>query len=121
LNLKTVAPFASQNVNDWEALAGLVGNRNYNIRYSPQFISEPSAQAYIDRNAARAKTEAERKRWANWAVAQADLDDNPATPQRYGIASVPTLNVYQGGEVVKSLIGAMRKPILLDQLAEYLG
>jgi hypothetical protein len=76
---KSTAPFARQKTGDWETLASLVGQKNYNIRYQPQFISEPSAQAYIDANLAKAKGK-EKERWAKWAVAQADLDDNPATP-----------------------------------------
>ena len=39
---------------------------------------------------------------------------------KYGITSIPTLNVYVNGEIVKSIIGAKPKPALLKELADYL-
>ena len=53
-------------------------------------------------------------------VAKLNVDENPQTSASYGITSIPTLNVYQGGEVVKSIIGAKPKAALLDDLAPYL-
>ncbi|MDR0944609.1 MAG: thioredoxin [Bifidobacteriaceae bacterium] len=49
-----------------------------------------------------------------------NIDENPTTPQRYGIASIPTLNVYKGGELVASVVGAKPKPALEADLAAYL-
>ena len=54
-------------------------------------------------------------------VVKLNTDENPQTVAKYGIASSPTLNVYVGGEVVKSMIGAKPKPILLRELADYLS
>ena len=53
-------------------------------------------------------------------VAKLNVDENPQTSASYGISSIPTLNVYKGGEVVKSIIGAKSKPALLADLAPYL-
>ena len=53
-------------------------------------------------------------------VAKLNVDENPQTSASYGITSIPTLNVYQGGEVVKSIIGANPKAALLADLAPYL-
>ena len=53
-------------------------------------------------------------------VAKLNVDENPQTSASYGITSIPTLNVYQGGEVVKSIIGAKSKAALLADLAPYL-
>ena len=39
---------------------------------------------------------------------------------KYGITSIPTMNVYVGGEVVKSIVGAKPKPALLKDLEAYL-
>jgi thioredoxin 1 len=50
-----------------------------------------------------------------------NVDENPATAQRYGIATIPTLNVYRGGEVVKTIVGAHPKPALVGELAEFLA
>jgi thioredoxin 1 len=54
-------------------------------------------------------------------VVKLNTDENPQTVAKYGIVSIPTLNVYVGGEVVKSMIGAKPKPILLRELADYLA
>ncbi|GAB2922225.1 thioredoxin [Streptomyces heilongjiangensis] len=53
-------------------------------------------------------------------VAKLDVDTNPATSARYSVASMPTLNVYQNGEVVKSIIGARPKSALLRELAPFI-
>lgn len=54
-------------------------------------------------------------------VVKLNTDENPQTVAKYGIVSIPTLNVYVGGEVVKSMIGAKPKPILLRELSQFLG
>ncbi len=53
-------------------------------------------------------------------IAKLNVDENPSVPASYGITSIPTLNVYQGGELVKSIIGAKPKAALLADLAPYL-
>jgi thioredoxin 1 len=50
-----------------------------------------------------------------------DTDSNPGVAGRYAITSIPLLNVYSGGEVVKSIRGARPKPILVRELAEFIG
>ena len=54
-------------------------------------------------------------------VVKVNVDENPQVTARYGITSIPALNVYSGGEVVKSIIGARPKPVLVKELADYLG
>lgn len=53
-------------------------------------------------------------------IAKVNVDENPTIAASYGITSIPTMNVYQGGEVVKSIIGAKPKAALLADLAPYL-
>lgn len=48
-----------------------------------------------------------------------NVDENPVTPSSYRVASIPTLNVYQGGEVVKTIIGAKPKGALLKDLESF--
>ena len=50
-----------------------------------------------------------------------NVDENPVTPSTYLITGIPTINVYQGGEVVKSIIGARPKAAILKELADFLG
>lgn len=53
-------------------------------------------------------------------IAKMDADHNPVTPAQYRVTSIPTLNVYVGGEVVKSIVGARPKAALLQELADYI-
>lgn len=50
-----------------------------------------------------------------------NVDENPITPAGYRVTGIPALNVYKGGELVKSIVGAQPKGALLNQLAEYLS
>jgi thioredoxin 1 len=50
-----------------------------------------------------------------------NTDENPVTAQSYGIVSIPTLNVYKGGELVRTIIGAKPKPLLAAELSEFIG
>jgi thioredoxin 1 len=53
-------------------------------------------------------------------IAKLNVDENPQTSASYGITSIPTMNVYKGGQVVKTIIGAKPKAALLADLAPYL-
>ncbi|RKT79655.1 thioredoxin [Terracoccus luteus] len=54
-------------------------------------------------------------------IVKLDTDANQDTAARYGVTSIPTLNVYVKGEVVKTIIGAHPKPKLLRELEDYIG
>lgn len=54
-------------------------------------------------------------------VYKLNTDENPATSAKYGITGIPTMNVYQNGEVVKTIVGALPKPKLLRELEPFLG
>lgn len=54
-------------------------------------------------------------------IAKLDTDVNPQTTAAYGILSIPTLNMYQGGELVKSLPGARPKKVLIAEIEQLLG
>ena len=53
-------------------------------------------------------------------VAKIDIDENPITPGRYGIMSIPTLMLFKEGEVVARITGAMPKDRLLAQILPHL-
>jgi thioredoxin 1 len=53
-------------------------------------------------------------------VVKLNVDENPATAAQYGITSIPTMNVYQGGEVVKTIVGAKPKALLLKDLEAFI-
>ena len=50
-----------------------------------------------------------------------NVDENPVTPSNYRVTGIPTINVYQGGEVVKTIVGARPKATLLNELADYIA
>jgi thioredoxin 1 len=50
-----------------------------------------------------------------------NVDENPITPAQYRVTGIPTLNVYQNGEVVKQIVGAKPKAALLRDLADFIG
>ena len=50
-----------------------------------------------------------------------NVDENPVTPSSYRVTGIPTINVYQGGEVVKSIVGAKPKAALLNELSDYIA
>jgi len=54
-------------------------------------------------------------------VVKMNTDENPRTAAAYGITGIPTLNVYSGGELVKSIVGARPKPALLKELADVIA
>jgi thioredoxin 1 len=53
-------------------------------------------------------------------IAKLNVDENPVTSTNARVTSIPTLNVYVGGQVVKQIIGAKPKTALLADLAEYI-
>ena len=54
------------------------------------------------------------------AIVKLNVDENPVTGANERIMSLPTLNVYQGGRVVKQIVGARPKAAILADLAEFL-
>ncbi|MFH8367954.1 thioredoxin [Streptomyces sp. NPDC018031] len=54
-------------------------------------------------------------------IAKLNIDENPATAAKYGVMSIPTLNVYQGGEVAKTIVGAKPKAAIERDLADFLA
>lgn len=51
-------------------------------------------------------------------VAKMNVDENPATPAKFGIRAIPTLVVFKGGEVVEQITGAVTKATIKDTLAQ---
>jgi len=49
-------------------------------------------------------------------VAKLNIDDNPATPPKYGIRGIPTLMLFKGGNVEATKVGALSK----SQLSAFL-
>ncbi|WHM34291.1 thioredoxin [Streptomyces sp. BPPL-273] len=54
-------------------------------------------------------------------VVKLNIDENPGTAAKYGVMSIPTMNLYKGGEVVQTIVGAKPKAALERDLADHLG
>jgi thioredoxin 1 len=42
-------------------------------------------------------------------VAKINIDENPSVPTKYGVRGVPTLMIFQGGQVAATKVGALPK------------
>lgn len=47
-------------------------------------------------------------------VVKLNIDENPATPQHYGVRGIPTLMLFKNGEVEATKVGALTKSQLAD-------
>jgi len=54
-------------------------------------------------------------------IVKLNIDENPETARAYGVMSIPTMSVFVGGQVDKSIVGAKPKAALLRDLEGYLG
>ena len=54
-------------------------------------------------------------------IVKVNVDNEPALAQQYGITGIPALQVFKGGQLVKSMVGAKPKQILVNDLNEFLA
>ena len=50
-----------------------------------------------------------------------DIDNNPKTPARYNIMSIPTLLIFKNGEPVSHMVGLKQKAEMKKNLESALG
>jgi len=55
------------------------------------------------------------------SIVKVNIDENPMTPQSYGVRGIPTLLMFKGGEVVAEKIGAMPKSMLQQWVTSNIG
>ena len=53
-------------------------------------------------------------------VGKVNVDENPATPAKYGVRGIPTLILFKGGAVVDQIVGAVPKSQLDALIAKAL-
>jgi thioredoxin 2 len=53
-------------------------------------------------------------------VAKLNIDENPETPSRFGVRSIPTLLVFKDGREADRLVGAMPKQEILRRLQAFI-
>ncbi len=49
-------------------------------------------------------------------VAKVNIDQNPETPQKYGVRGIPTLILFKDGKPVATKVGSMPKSKLVEWL-----
>jgi thioredoxin 1 len=53
-------------------------------------------------------------------VVKVNIDENPGIARDYQIMSIPTMSVFNKGEIVKSIVGAKPKAALLRDLSDFI-
>jgi thioredoxin 1 len=54
-------------------------------------------------------------------IVKVNVDNEQQLAMQYGVVSIPALQVFQGGELVKSMVGAKPKTVLVNELSEFLS
>jgi thioredoxin 1 len=49
-------------------------------------------------------------------IAKVNIDDNPESPQKYGVRGIPTLILFKDGKPVATKVGSMPKSQLVEWL-----
>jgi thioredoxin 1 len=54
------------------------------------------------------------------SIVKLNIDENPGAARDYQIMSIPTMAVFQGGKIVKQIVGAKPKAAILKDLEAFL-
>ena len=54
-------------------------------------------------------------------IAKVNIDENPQIAMQYQIMSIPTMSVFSGGEIVKTVVGSRPKAAILRELSDYIS
>lgn len=54
-------------------------------------------------------------------VYKMDVDSNPATPTQFHVRGIPTLILFQGGQVVDQLVGNQPKDVIVQAIQKHLA
>ena len=54
-------------------------------------------------------------------VVKMNVDENPATPGRYGVRGIPNLILFRGGEVKEQIVGAVPRAHLVKAIDQVLA
>ena len=65
-------------------------------------------------------TEIAKEQAGKITIAKLNVDDHGDIAQRFGVMSIPTLMVFNNGEMKKKMVGAKGKSQLLAEIAEFI-
>ncbi len=51
-------------------------------------------------------------------IAKVNIDENPETPQKYGVRGIPTLILFEGGQAKATKVGSLPKSKLVEWIEE---
>ena len=54
-------------------------------------------------------------------VTKVDVDQNSATPSRYGIRGIPALLIFKGGKVAEQIVGYVPKEVIVEKVDRVLA
>jgi len=54
-------------------------------------------------------------------IVKVNVDNEPGLAQQYVVTGIPALQVFKDGQLVKAMVGAKPKQILVNDLAEFLA
>jgi thioredoxin 1 len=54
-------------------------------------------------------------------IVKLNIDQNPQTTQKYQVMSIPTMAVFSGGDLVKTIVGARPKAAILSELTDFVS
>jgi thioredoxin 1 len=57
---------------------------------------------------------------AKLKIVKLNTDEESAIAIKYGITSIPTMNLFVNGQVVKTIIGARPKPAIMKELEGFI-
>ena len=53
-------------------------------------------------------------------IVKLNTDEESAIAIKYGITSIPTMNLFVNGEIVKTIVGARPKPAIMKELEVFI-
>ena len=54
-------------------------------------------------------------------VVKLNIDENPQTPQKYGVRGIPTLILFKDGKLIDTKVGSMPKSLLYEWIEDFLN
>ena len=54
-------------------------------------------------------------------IVKLDVDNNPATPPKFGVRGIPTLILFKDGQVVATQVGLLNKSALVSFIDEHIA
>jgi len=54
-------------------------------------------------------------------IAKINIDENPHTPQKYGVRGIPTMMIFEGGQVAATKVGALPKSKIKEWIETSVG